>query len=47
MMLELEEFDLKISVTGDTKLEKYEGDKIDVSDLDEDDWEDINNCMNY
>lgn len=45
MKLELEEFDLTISVTGDTKLEKYEGDKIDVSDLDEEDWEDIMSDM--
>lgn len=39
--VDYDELNLSLSMTADTKLEKYEGDEIDVTELDEDDIRDL------
>ncbi len=39
--MDYDELNLSLSLTADTKLEKYEGDEIDVTELDEDDIRDL------
>ena len=41
MSFEIEEVDVTLSVTEETELEDYEGDEVDIIDLDEDDILDI------
>ena len=41
MTLEIEEVDVTLSITEETELEDYEGDEVDIIDLDEDDILDI------
>ena len=39
--VDYDELNLALSLTADTKLEKYEGDEIDVTELDDDDISDL------